>query len=376
MADTSEWQRVKAAAPSFGVSLAIHLVLLVVFAMITWIVVSPRSEDRVLSLATEDVVSDEGDTAPGPSGSLGGPAAQVRDLTAQRDLASLQPPAPLPQAMDASIDEMLKVGAATELPAAMADPAGGLIKSLAAASDLPGTGPGTGLLPGTSPGFGEAIIGYRKKGLDVVLVLDATDSMSPYIEQGKKRLKEVVDVVTYLVPKARFGVVAYKDYGDDYTPKAVKVLKITGDYQAIHKFISEITAGGGADEPEPIDEALAAATDRATMAWRGTAKRVIILVGDSSIHPSGRKKAFRHAAEFARGGRGVINVIDVGGAGGQRDAREDPKPDLAQIAESGGGKAFLLRDRSDFWRHLIVSVFGRRYEQDVNTIIEMVTKKK
>jgi hypothetical protein len=233
---------------------------------------------------------------------------------------------------------------------------------------------GGGLLEGTSPGFGKHIGDLRGLGLDIVLVLDATDSMSPYIEQAKVRLHAILDVVTGLVPNARIGMVAYKDYGDEYGPEAVKVIPLGNDPQVIRKFIDEITAGGGGDIPEPIHEALNAATSTRRMGWNPRRKRVIILVGDSPVHTSGRLTAFRLAAEFAKEG-GVINVIDTGGTGMAGATRTGLMPDLARIARDGGGSAFLLKDAQTFWRYLIVSIFGERYEQDVNTIIDKFTKK-
>ena len=375
MAEESLWKRLTTCVPSFGASLAIHVALLVVLAMVTWVVVSRPTEDRTLSLRDQDVVSDEGDTAPGVSGSLAGSGGDPKQAR-RRDPAVVQPAVPAPSALEAAVAELMKTPPAAELPPGRTETARQLMDSLAAATDLGGKAVGTGSLAGTSHGFGKEIAGLRRRGLDIVLVLDATDSMAPYIEQAKKRLQQVVDVVTHLVPRARFGVVAFKDYGDDYGPEAVRSLKVTTDYAAVRKFINDITAGGGADEPEPINSALAVATSVRRMGWKSVSKRVIILVGDSAVHPSGRKEAFQHAREFARNKRSTINVIDVGGAGDQGAKRAAAKPDLAEIARSGAGKAFLLRDANAFWRHLIVSVFGKRYEQDVNTIIKMVAEKK
>ena len=94
------------------------------------------------------------------------------------------------------------------------------------------------------------------------------------------------------------------------------------------------------------------------MGWGAGRKWTVLLAGDSPVHSSGRKAALEHAGTFAGKFRGTINVIDVGGAGGQRGPRNNVQPDLARIAQAGAGEAFLLRDGEAFWRHLIVSVFG------------------
>ena len=160
-----------------------------------------------------------------------------------------------------------------------------------------------------------------------------------------------------------------------WASRAVRFLKITNDVKSIREFLDKIVAGGGGDLPEPIHEALQVATSVKYMGWLPRRKKVIILVGDSPIHASGRKKAFQLAKRFStRPVQGTINVIDVGGAGEQGVARNTVQPDLKRIAESGGGSAFALLQREEFWRYLIVSVFGERFENDVDTIIKRYTR--
>ena len=112
----------------------------------------------------------------------------------------------------------------------------------------------------------------RRRGLDVVFVLDATDSMAPYIGQSKERLKEVVSVVTSLINGAsgtttgarkdfmRFGLVAFKDYGDEYGIEATRSVPLATEIATVQKMLDDIVAGGGADAPEPLHDALRAAT--------------------------------------------------------------------------------------------------------------------
>jgi hypothetical protein len=199
--------------------------------------------------------------------------------------------------------------------------------------------------------------------------------MEPFIDQAKERLHAIMDLVNELVPGTRFGVVAYKDYGDDYGTHAVLTLALTTDAAAVREFINKIVAGGGGDLPEPIHEALAAATDRKLLEWGARRKQVIVLVGDSPIHSTGRQAAYGIAADFAKRG-GTLNVIDVGGAAHIRLQREMVQPDLQTIAHKGKGAAFLLQDADAFWRHLVTSVFDERFKADVETIIEQYVRRK
>ncbi len=365
MADEKLRKHIKDRWPSWGLSLAVHVALLVLFGMITWVVAERRETDRNLMLIGESTASDQ--DGPLGKGTDAG-EAQSEDEIAER-IAQSAPPLPemrTSEPVSYSPEALKDLSANLAKPTFQTDSYNALADSLFEASRTFAGKPGTVM----GGGFGKMIGRMRGRGLDVVFVLDATDSMSPYIEQSKKRLQQVINVVTHLVPKARFGVVAYKDYGDDYGPKAVKILPVTSDHQVVRKFISQINAGGGADTPEPINEALAIITNTKKMGWKTMRIKVVILVGDSPIHPSGRMPAFRHARKFAKNLRGTINVIDTGGAGDQQSIRSSVQPDLERIAKDGGGSAFLLKDKEAFWRHLIVSVFGQQYEQDVSTIIE------
>lgn len=359
--------------PSWAVSLGVHGLILVVLAMIPIVATRVLMPDRVLTLepvvAGEDPegVDDAGDGATTDS-SPSRPAKAAQDV--------LSPPAVNVPALEQSVADLALPTVADTAAGGGSDLSRNLRQMLAKAGDTGepsgGAGDGGDLLSGTSGKFGEYIGQLRGTGLDIVLVLDATDSMTPYIGQAKQRLHEIVDVVTGLVPSARFGVVAYKDYGDEYGPNAVKFTPIAEGGEAARTFINDIVAGGGGDIPEPINEALSVAVDTKKMGWLVGRKHVIILVGDSPIHPSGRKEAFALAARFVKDarGKGSINVIDVGGTGNQGAARDAVQPDLQQIARDGEGSAFLLKDSRVFWQYLIVSVFGERYKNDVDVIIK------
>lgn len=365
-------KELRESAPSWAISLVGHVLLLAAAGMISWVVIAARPAEAPLLLVQPDARADEtSDTSDGRGGGDATPAAAA----APSAQAALVPSAPVPADLEKVLAEPPAVAGGAVLARA-SDPADALARALAASPDaiaMPGGGVGVGLLDGTSSGFGDYIGQLRGTGLDVVLVLDATDSMSPYIEQAKKRLHQILDVITGLVPGARIGMVAYKDYGDDYGPTAVRAMPIAAEVASIRKFIDGITAGGGADLPEPIHEAVRAAADYEKMGWRRRCRRVVILVGDSSCHASGRKEAFAAAAAFAKGG-GTMSVIDVGGASAAGRPRTTVQPDLARVASDGGGEAFLLTDADAFWRYLVVSIFGQRFEQDVGIIIKKLVK--
>jgi len=384
------------AAPPWLLSGLLHAGLLAAAGMVTWVVLQPKILDRLLNLApppagVSESGSDDAGGAGGSPGSGSGAGSRAAAAAATRPGAPVvAAAAPAPQKLMEALAPPTHSPLSDQALAGLRDPGGSLTIGVIGDMKGPGSagtgagaggggtggtggGPG-GILDGTSPGFGKFVGNLRGTGLDLVLVLDATDSMTPYIEQAKARLRAVLNVVTGLVPNARVGVVAYKDYGDDYGPTACRLMPLTENYQGVRKFIDEIIAGGGGDIPEPIQEALAIATSTRQIGWNPRRKRVVILVGDSPCHSTGRVAAYNFAAAFAKDG-GVINVIDTGGTGAPGVARVSLQPDLQRIARDGGGSAFLLTDEAAFWRHLIVSVFGERYERDINTIIEKFAKK-
>jgi Mg-chelatase subunit ChlD len=205
-------------------------------------------------------------------------------------------------------------------------------------------------------------------------------------------LKQIVSVVVNLIgpaavaqanaaqrpggklPPVRFGLVAFKDYGDEYGIEATRSLPLTGDVNKLQATLDQVTAGGGGDIPEPLQDALKAASNVRVMGWSRQRKNVIVFVTDAPCHSLGRDAMAYEARTFAKSLGGQINVIDVGGKADGKRVRETVLSDLHRIAQEGNGSAFLLEDDQAFWKHLIVSIFGQRYEQDLKQIIDKYAK--
>jgi hypothetical protein len=72
-----------------------------------------------------------------------------------------------------------------------------------------GGGMGSGYGRGIGSGFGGFIGQLRRKGLDVVLVIDGTGSMNLIIGDVKARMTDLIRAIHRLVPIARVGIVVY-----------------------------------------------------------------------------------------------------------------------------------------------------------------------
>lgn len=121
----------------------------------------------------------------------------------------------------------------------------------------------------------------EQKVVELAFVVDTTGSMGEEIAALKTTF---ATVASQLGPSSglsvRIGLVAYKDYGDQYV---TQVHPFTTDLAAFQKDVAGLSAGGGGDTPEAVNEALHVATDG--LAWSGDAfARMLFLVGDAPPH--------------------------------------------------------------------------------------------
>ncbi len=135
--------------------------------------------------------------------------------------------------------------------------------------------------------------------VDIVFVIDATESMSPIIETVKNfALKLYDDVVDGLkkynrtVTQFRVKVIVFRDYYCDgqYAMKESDFFYLPEESAAFKEFVSEIEAKGGGDEPESALEALALAM-RSDWVKEGISKRhTIVMFTDAPAHPFEKAK--------------------------------------------------------------------------------------
>jgi von Willebrand factor type A domain len=169
--------------------------------------------------------------------------------------------------------------------------------------------------------------------LDLVFVMDTTGSMRDELADVQANLLGVIRVLARLAPSLRVGFVAFKDRGAAYVTRGFPLSPMTQDnVLKVIRFVGEMSAEGGGDDPEPVDEALAVAT---AMPWRDDAQGQIIVIGDAPARPSGRARALALAERFSfsapdRGLPRTVSTIYTG----------PPSADqmfFEQVARAGGG---------------------------------------
>ena len=129
----------------------------------------------------------------------------------------------------------------------------------------------------------EVILTPKKhKNLDVVFVIDATESMKDDIQKIRELLAASLKKVLPKYDSYRIGLVLYKDYYDDFLTKTAT--DFTSDIDRFSAALKSFSVFGGRDIPEAVYEGLDAGLD---LEWRTDADtdRKLILIGDAPPHP-------------------------------------------------------------------------------------------
>lgn len=116
--------------------------------------------------------------------------------------------------------------------------------------------------------------------VDVAFILDTTGSMGEEIAAMKSTLRQVVSRLSQERTSVRLALVEFRDRGDSY------VTRVHGFTSNAHGFATElstVTAGGGGDTPESVNEALHTAMTK--LAWSDASiGRFAFLIGDAPPH--------------------------------------------------------------------------------------------
>jgi len=174
-----------------------------------------------------------------------------------------------------------------------------------------------------------------RRVLDVAFVLDTTGSMSEEISAVKATIRGVASLLSREQWDLRIGMVAFKDRGDSYV---TQVYPMTADINRFDRDTANISASGGGDTPESVNEGLHVALSG--LQWNPDAiGRFAFLVGDAPPHLDYRQD-FDYAQEMKNASHRGIQVFTVAASGmdhlGQVVFRQ-----VAQY--SGASSLFVLR---------------------------------
>ena len=183
--------------------------------------------------------------------------------------------------------------------------------------------------------------------LDIVFVLDTTGSMGEEIERLKTTIEIIYDNLDLALPrpKLRFGLVLYKDRGDEYV---VRQYPLTENLNDFRKALSRASASGGGDEPEDLEAALQN-TVSAAMGWNPDGVRLAFIITDAPSQTYEGVFGYDSAVRTARGQGIKIHSVGTGGLPLEGEFQ------LRQIAQATRGRYIFL-------------TYGERGESEGGTI--------
>ncbi len=175
--------------------------------------------------------------------------------------------------------------------------------------------------------------------LDLVFLVDATGSMGDEIDKLKATLQTIAGEVARLPsqPDLCFGLVAYRDKGDEFL---IRAHDLTNDVNGFQGVLNALQAAGGGDYPEAMNEALHDTVHK--LSWRGDgATRLVVLLADAPPHLDygGPQYDDDMMAALGKG----IKVFSVGASGLDKQGEYIQR----QIAQYTGGRfVFLTYDKA------------------------------
>jgi VWA domain-containing protein len=301
------------------------------------------------------------------AGGGGGGGSEMQDL----DMPEVPMPDTAPQQMDSpqAVDTSQAVGLANDYVRSAGGGGIGIGR---------GGGMGSGYGHGIGSGFGGFIGELRRKGLDVVLVIDGTGSMNLIIDDVKAKMAQLIQSIHRLVPIARIGIVVFGGKGEKMDSQP-----LTLSPQKLEEFLSHITAKGGGEWEEDTYGAVEFAINK--MDWKPYAKKVVVLVGDSPPHKEDFQSLIQLIHKF-KDENGTFNTVDVAAEEHERFEREfwlkvhreeppkiSPLPEFYQqtrasykvLANSGGGSMKSLTKDTHINQQVLILAFGEQWQNAV-----------
>ena len=121
----------------------------------------------------------------------------------------------------------------------------------------------------------------ERTSLDLLFVMDLTGSMSPYVEQAKSNIINIINRIINECPgiDINLGFIGYRDYYEEVYGYVVAI-EFTQNHTELKNKIKNTIADGGADTPEDVAWAFEKALNKT---WKNNA-RFIVFVADAPNH--------------------------------------------------------------------------------------------
>ncbi len=119
--------------------------------------------------------------------------------------------------------------------------------------------------------------------MQVVFALDATGSMAGLIGAAKDKIWSIASSLsqTEPTPILELGLIFYRDRGDDFI---THIVPLSDSIDIIYTELMKITANGGGDGPESVNQGLYEAVTKFNWAPQQKTYKTIFLIGDYPPH--------------------------------------------------------------------------------------------
>lgn len=180
---------------------------------------------------------------------------------------------------------------------------------------------------------------HKGKNAEIVFCLDATGSMGGLIGTAKEKIWDIVSELAQDgdIDTLRMGMVFYRDRGDSFITKQIAM---TTDLDEAYSELLKITAAGGGDTPESVNQGLHEAITQMKWSTNKNTYRTIFVVGDCPPHMEYQDDVKYTDSCKAAAKKGItINTIKLGNSCG------DAIPHFKAMASCTNGE-FLMLDQN------------------------------
>lgn len=198
------------------------------------------------------------------------------------------------------------------------------------------------------------------KHTEIVFCLDATGSMSGLIGTAKEKIWSIVSELAQdqSLVSLKLGMVFYRDRGDSFI---TQFIPLTDDLDSVYTELLNISAAGGGDTPESVNQALNESVTK--MAWSEDSRvyKTIFVVGDCPPHMDYQDDVkYTESCKIAAQKGITINTIKLG------NGCQDAIPHFKSMAECSNGVFLQLdQDASDI-------VIATPYDEDINAVSKKI----
>jgi hypothetical protein len=195
---------------------------------------------------------------------------------------------------------------------------------------------------------------------------DTTGSMAPALTQVRRTVRQTIQRLFGEIPNLRIGILAHGDYCDAGSTYVTTHQDLSGNLDALARFVQNVTPTGGGDAPECYELVLRQAQG---FGWRADAQKVLVMIGDDLPHaPHDNPQRINWRDEVAALVRMGVTIYGVQALG-----RRHAAPFYCEIAERSGGFHVPLAQFAQVTDMLLAVTYRQQGEDRVVAFAQEVT---